>query len=262
MKVTSYQAGTPCWVDLGTPDVAGATAFFTGLFGWEGFAGPPETGGYVICNLDGAPVAGIGPLMGEGQPAVWTTYLATDDLDASAATVEAAGGTVLVPPMDVMDVGRMGIFMDPAGAAFGAWQKLNFFGAAVVNEPGALTWNELMTRDVEGSKTFYGAAFGLGNRASEISGDMPYTEFTVGGATVGGMMSIDGPQWPADLPPHWMVYFAVADCDATVARVAELGGSVNVTPFDMPVGRMAIVADPYGAFFSVIKMAASATGAA
>jgi predicted enzyme related to lactoylglutathione lyase len=257
MKITSYKAGTPCWIDLGTPDTAGTSAFFGGLFGWTATEGAAETGGYVIYTLDGAPVAGAGPLMSPDQPPVWTSYFATDDVDATAAAVEAAGGRAVVAPMDVLDIGRMGIFIDTGGAVFGAWQKGTFYGAGVVNEPGALAWNELMTRDVEGATAFYARALGMGAKASDVSGEVAYTEFQVAGATVGGMMSMDGPQWPADLPPHWMVYFATADCDATVEKIEQLGGSVSVPPTDIPVGRFAIAADPNGAFFSVIALAAA-----
>ncbi len=137
MKVTSYKAGTPCWVDLGVADVMAAVAFYGDLLGWTGEPGPPETGGYVLCQLSGVPVAGIGPLMMEGQPAAWTTYLASDDMDDTAIRVTAAGGQSLSPIMDIMTLGRMSVFLDSTGAAFGSWQKGDFVGAGVVNEPGS-----------------------------------------------------------------------------------------------------------------------------
>jgi predicted enzyme related to lactoylglutathione lyase len=258
MQISSYPQGTPNWVDLGTPDLDATLAFYGGLFGWTSEEGPPEAGGYRMCLLNGVPVAGVGPLMSPDQPPMWTTYIATDDADATAAAVESAGGKVLMAPMDVMDVGRMGIFMDQTGAVFGAWQKGTFAGAGVANEPGAFTWNELMTRDVEGSRDFYAKVFGLGGTQSEIAGDMVYIEWQVAGRRVGGMMPIDGPEWPADLPSHWMAYFAVADTDATCAKVQELGGKVSVPPTDIPVGRFAVVNDPQGATFSIIKMSSDA----
>jgi uncharacterized protein len=255
MKKTSYAAGTPCWVDLGVPDVAAAVAFYGGLLGWTGVPGPPETGGYVMCQLGDAAVAGIAPLMAEGQPSVWTTYFATDDLDGTAGRVGEAGGQVLMPPMDILDIGRMGVFMDPSGAAFGGWQKGTFAGAGVVNEPGALTWNELMTRDVDAAIEFYAAALGLGLKANEVDGRIAYREWLVDGASIAGMMSTEGEQFPADLPPHWMVYFAVADVNASVETATELGGSVSVPPTQVGVGTFAVVRDPVGAFFAVIQMA-------
>lgn len=252
MHITSYKPGTPCWVDLGTPDIAGTQAFFGELFGWTGES-DPDAGGYVIFNLNGHPVAGAGPLMGEDQPVVWTTYFATDDLDATATKIQEAGGQTLMPPMDVMTTGRMALFMDSSGAAFGAWQKIDFPGAQLVNEPGTLTWNELVTRDVDGSKDFYHKTLGLGAKKSEAS-DMPYTEFQVDGSSVGGMISMSDGPWPPDLPAHWMVYFAVADCDAAAEQIQKLGGNISVPPTDIPVGRFAVVSDPNGAFFSVITM--------
>jgi predicted enzyme related to lactoylglutathione lyase len=254
MKVTSYTQGTPCWVDLGSTDVAASLAFYAGLFGWTGEPGPPETGGYVMCLIDGLPVAGIGPLMTEGQPPVWTTYLASDDLDATTAAVAAAGGQALAPIMDIMTLGRMSVFLDSGGAAFGCWQKGDFAGCGVIDEPGCLTWNELLTRDVAGARSFYGSVFGLTTSKSEASGEVDYDEWQAGGATVAGMMSMDAPQFPADLPPHWMTYFATADVAASVDRVTELGGSVSVPPTEIPVGTFAVVADPQGAFFSLVRM--------
>ena len=254
MKMTSYAPGTPCWIDLGTPDIAATTDFYRGLFGWTANEGPPEAGGYIIYNLGDQPVAGAGPLMNEGQPTAWTTYFATDDAAATAAKVEMAGGKTLMAPMQVMDVGQMGLFMDGGGAVFGAWQKGSFFGAGVANEPGSVTWNELMTRDIEAATAFYEQALGLGARVSAVAGGTSYTEFLVEDRSVAGMMDISGPEWPADLPAHWMVYFAVADTDETAARLVELGGSVSVPPGDIPIGRFAVVSDPQGAFFSIIKL--------
>ena len=254
MKITSYAAGTPCWVDLGVADVTAAIGFYGGLLGWTGEPGPPETGGYVMCLLDGVPVAGIGPQMMPDAPAAWTTYLASDDMDSTVARVTYAGGHVLAPAMDVMTFGRMAVFLDPSGAAFGSWQKRDFIGAGIVNEPGALAWNELLTYDVEGAKTFYREAFALDGVVSETSGDVAYTEWQVDGRTVGGMISLDLPQFPPDVPPHWMTYFATDDVDAAVAKVTALGGSVSVPPMEIPVGVFAVVADPEGAFFSLIQM--------
>ena len=257
MKVTSYKAGTPCWVDLGVADVMAAVAFYGDLLGWTGEPGPPETGGYVLCQLSGVPVAGIGPLMMEGQPAAWTTYLASDDMDETAIRVTAAGGQSLSPIMDIMTLGRMSVFLDSTGAAFGSWQKGDFVGAGVVNEPGSLAWNELLTRDVDGAMRFYGAVFGIDAVESDASGEVAYTEWQVDGKTVAGMMSLDMPQFPPDIPAHWMTYFATADIEASVARLTVLGGSVSVPPTEIPVGKFAVVADPEGAFFSLVQMSAA-----
>jgi uncharacterized protein len=255
MKKTTYAAGTPCWIDLGAQDVAAALAFYGGLFGWTGEPGPPETGGYVMCQLGDAPVAGIGPLM-SGQPSAWNTYFASDDLDDTAGRIAKAGGQVLMPPMDIMDIGRMGLFTDASGATFGVWQKGTFAGAGVVNEPGSLIWNELMTRDVDGAKEFYATALGLGAKTSDAAGGVAYTEWLVDDASIAGLMPTDGPQFPADLPAHWMVYFAVADITASTASATALGGSVSVPPTQIPIGTFSVVTDPAGAFFAMIQMAA------
>jgi predicted enzyme related to lactoylglutathione lyase len=256
---TSYEPGTPSWVDLSTPDLDGAKHFYGELFGWETQeAGPAEqTGGYLFFTLRGRKVAGVGPLMSEGQPIVWSAYFSTDDADATAARAREQGATVAVEPMDVMDAGRMTFFMHPAAGAFGAWQPGSHKGAELVNEPGTLTWNELATRDVEGAKRFLEAVFGLRGVDQDMGGGVIYTVLMVGETGVGGLMRMPG-QVPAEVPAYWLTYFGVEDCDAAAARVGELGGSVAVPPMDIPgVGRFAAVADPHGAMFSVLAGSAS-----
>jgi hypothetical protein len=251
MEMTSYEPGVPSWVDLGTPDVEGAAAFYTALFGWEIPPGPEEAGGYRIATIGDKRVAGLGPAMNPGPP-TWTTYVNTASADDTAAAVTANGGQVFVPPMDVMDVGRMAVFADPVGAAFSAWQPKEHLGAQLVDEPGTWSWSELLTTDIPASKAFYGAVFGWG---SETHGDGAgaYTEWKVSGRSIGGMME-KPPMLPAEVPPFWAVYFSVADTDAAVARVAELGGSTLMPPMDIEPGRFATVADPTGATFNVITL--------
>jgi predicted enzyme related to lactoylglutathione lyase len=246
--------GTPGWVDLGSPDLEASKRFYTELFGWTAHVTPdPAAGGYTIFQKGDQPVAGAGPLFSEDQPPAWSTYVITDDADAAATRVDSAGGKVVMAPMDVMDAGRMAVFLDQAGAAISVWQPGTMPGAGVFNEPGTLCWNELTTRDPDGSKAFYGAVFGWGAEDNEY-GPVTYTMWKLGDKLIGGMMPMVGDMWPADLPPHWMIYFAVEDCDASAARVAELGGVVSVAPTDIPTGRFAVVADPQGAFFSIMKM--------
>ena len=159
---TSYEPGTPSWVDLSTPDVDASARFYGGLFGWEVEAAgtPEETGGYAMFKLRGRNVAGVGPIMQEGQPPVWSTYVSTDDADAAVARAQQAGGAVIVEPMQVMDAGRMAFVAHPSGGYVGLWEPARHIGAELVNEPGALDWNELHTRDVDGAKGFYSALFG------------------------------------------------------------------------------------------------------
>lgn len=244
--------GFPNWVDLGTPDLPTATAFYTGLFGWTAtISEDPEYGSYTIFNKDGVPVAGAGTLVNPDQPTAWSTYIATDDADATATQVEAAGGKVLISPFDVGVQGRMAAFLDPGGAPFSVWQPMAMRGAELFDAPGAMTWNELTTRDVAGSTAFYRAVFGWTAREQPM-GDDPYLVWELDGQMLGGLMPMVGDLWPADLPPHWMVYFAVTDCDAAAGRTAELGGAVSVPPTDIPFGRFAVLNDPQGAVFSIL----------
>jgi hypothetical protein len=251
MEMQTYAPGTPSWVDLGTPDLVGASAFYRDLFGWQIDEGPAEAGGYCMCLLRGHPVAGLGPQMNPDAPPFWASYVTVADADATAATVKELGGSIIVEPMEVMTVGRMAVCADPAGAVFSIWQPREHAGAGLVNEPGTLAWNELVTTDVEGAKTFYASVFGW---AAETSpGAMPYTEFKLAGRSIAGMMA-KTPQMPAEMPPMWGVYFAVDDADAAAAKVTELGGSVMMGPMDIEPGRFAVVADPYGAAFNIMKL--------
>lgn len=252
--MTNVAPGTPNWVDLGTSDLEDAKRFYSGLFGWTAHVAPePEAGGYTLFRKGDQTVAGAGPLFEEGQPPAWSTYIATDDADAVTQRVEAAGGRVLVAPYDVLDQGRMAVFFDHAGAAFSVWQPMAMNGADLFNQPGSLSWNELTTRDPDGSKAFYRAVFGW-EADDQPMGPITYTVFKLGDRQVAGMMPMVGEEWPADLPSHWMVYFAVADTDDTVARATELGGAVSVPPNDIPQGRFAVLNDPQGATFTVIAL--------
>jgi uncharacterized protein len=259
---TSYTPGTPSWVDLGSPDLDAAVEFYGALFGWDVHeAGDPEqTGGYRMAYLSDKPVAGMMPLMQEGQPPAWTTYVSVEDADATAAAVREAGGSVIAEPMDVMDVGRMAVFADPAGAVFSIWQPRAHPGAGLVNEPGAFTWNELNTRDPDAAKAFYSAVFGWEIAEHEMGEMGTYVEWKQGEDPMGGMMDMRG-RVPDEVPPHWLTYFAVEDTDATVEKVKELGGGVAFGPIDIPAGRFAVVHDPHGAMFAVIKMPDEAAAA-
>jgi predicted enzyme related to lactoylglutathione lyase len=252
MEIDGYEPGVPSWVDLGSPNPQGAADFYGALFGWEAPEGPPESGGYRVAMVGNRAVAGIGQQQNPGPP-VWATYIAVESADAAAAKVAAAGGQTLVPPMDVLDVGRMAVFSDPVGAVFSVWQAGTHPGAELVNEPGTWSWSELLTTDLEASKAFYGEVFGW---TANVQGAGPmgeYTEWQVAGRSVGGMMQ-KPPMLPAEVPPFWAVYFSVTDADAAVARITELGGSVMVPPTDIEPGRFAAVADPSGAAFNVIAL--------
>jgi predicted enzyme related to lactoylglutathione lyase len=254
-----YEPGTPCWVDLMVPDQQAALDFYRDLFAWQGEVGPEEFGGYSVCTLKGKPVAGIMKAMSMGDqppaPPNWTSYFSTPDADAAQAAVEANGGTVLASAMDVGTIGRMMVAADPQGAVFGVWQPREFAGAQIVNEPGALAWNQLSTSDPEAAGTFYRAVLGL--EAAPMPEMPEFTGFQVKGRTIGGVQGMEN--LPEGVPPHWLVNFQVDDTDSTVDALVRAGGSVQVPAFDMEkVGRMAILQDPYGASFAVVAVSAPA----
>src|SRR6478735_5864461 len=191
---TSYTQGTPNWVDLATSDQAAAKAFYAGLFGWTYDDQPMGAEGegqvYSMAMLGGHQVAAISPQPAEmaaaGAPPMWNTYLAVDSVDDATARVEAAGGKVAMAPFDVMDAGRMSFVMDPSGAPVALWQANQHIGATLVNEPGTLNWNELISSD-SGAAAFYSAVLGLTTNTMDM-GTGPYTTFEVGGQPVGGTM--------------------------------------------------------------------------
>ncbi|MFJ4781495.1 VOC family protein [Streptomyces sp. NPDC088762] len=252
-----YKPGTPCWIDLMVPDQQAALDFYCDLFGWQGEIGPPETGGYSVCLLKGKPVAGImkasnpdGSVPDPMPPTAWNTYLSTDNVDGALKAVTDAGGSVVMGPVDVMDLGRMAIVTDPTGAAVGLWQPGSFDGAGIVNEHGALIWNELNTPDVPAAAAFYTAVLPVTTARSTVPGAEEYTEFKVDGRAVAGMMDLA--KLSPGVPPHWMPYFHVDGVDEAQAAVERAGGSVMAPAFDMAAGRMAVLADPQGGTFSVI----------
>ncbi len=252
---TSYTQGTPNWVDLQTSDQDAAKAFYAGLFGWTYDDQPmPQGPVYSMAMLGGHPVAAFAPqspdLAAAGAPPMWNTYLTTDSVDDAVTRVEAAGGKVAMAPFDVVDAGRMAFVLDPAGAGVALWQAHQHIGATLVNEPGTVVWNELVTTD-PGVVTFYADVLGLTTSTEDMGAGNMYTVFQAGGTMVGGTTA---PQMPG-VPNHWHVNFAVAGADAAAAKAAELGGAVIVEPFDIPVGRIAVISDPQGAVFSIMQPA-------
>jgi predicted enzyme related to lactoylglutathione lyase len=235
-------------VDVSSADVPTTADFYCQVFGWE--LGPDmgaDAGGYRLFTKGGLNVAGIGPLM-EGVPS-WTTYLKVDDLDGVAARVPELGGVLAVPPMDLPnDSGRMAFAIDVDGGFVGLFQPgPNHSGAQLVNEVGTVVWNELATRKPDEESAFYSALLGW---TVQPMPEMDYRTLLIDGRAVGGMMPM-GPEFPAEVPTHWLTYFAVDDAAATAAQVTELGGTVINGPFDSPVGPLAVLADPTGAMFAV-----------
>jgi uncharacterized protein len=254
MLTTNFVPGAPIWVDLGTPDVDAAAAFYHAVFGWDFQSAGPDAGGYGMFNLGGKTVAAAGPVGEPGTAPSWTLYFQTSDADATAGVVTKAGGTVRFPPTDVFTAGRTAQFGDPSGAVFSVWQPGDTKGLDAVSDPGTLCWTELHTTDPEGAKSFYGEVFGWSAQDMPM-GDFTYTVLSPAGgndqSSHGGIMPV-GPDAAAS-GSQWLPYFEVADCDAAVARATEHGGSVIVPAMDVEgVGRMAALADPAGIPFSVI----------
>ena len=256
--MAGYAPGTPSWVELSSPDADASAAFYGELMGWEATEPGPaeETGGYRMFQQDGQSVGGLMGHMQEGQPTAWSTYVSVADAEETAEKVKAAGGTVMVDPMDVMDLGRMAFFIDPTGAVFGVWEPKSFAGAGLVNEPNSLCWNEVATRDAETNKAFYAAVFGWDAARPSFEGAPDtYVIWELDGKSVGGMMQMTDEYFPPEVPAHWGVCFAVADCDATAAKARELGGTITVEPIDSPIGRYAVIDDPQGGSFAVMQLA-------
>jgi uncharacterized protein len=248
MIVASYKPGMPCWADLISADMEKSSAFYSGLFGWVVPEGDEAFGGYRNATLKGLSVAGMMPKMDPEQFAVWSTYVEVTDADATLAKVESLGGSAMFPIIDVGDLGRMGVFIDPFGTVFGVWQPAIHTGAQIYGEPGAMNWIELTTDNIDGSKAFYSDVFGW-----SVGGSDTYVEFGVDGDMVAGMMP--KPEAMSAMPNFWGVYFSVENADEAVAKVAALGGTVYMPPTTIEAGTFAVIADSNGTMFNIIQTA-------
>ncbi|MGI8814115.1 MAG: VOC family protein [Pseudonocardia sp.] len=248
-RTEKWPAGTPCWVDVAVPNVAEATKFYGPVLGWTFHDTGEEFGGYTICMAGEHTAAGIGKIQMDGQPAAWTVYLASDDADATAKLISENGGSVVIEPMDIPEIGRMAIAADPTGGVFGVWQSNPMNGIVVYNEPGGLVWEDAKLADADAGKRFYTALFGYSYAPIEGAPDDYGTFQLDGGDPLGGMGGMMGA--PEGTPSHWQPYFGVADVDAAVATAQSSGGTVIMPAMDTPYGRMATVADPFGAVFAV-----------
>ena len=292
-----YIPGVPCWVDAGQSDPEAALEFYGGLFGWEfeDMMPPSSESRYFIARGEAASssifdtsgehrsgdVAAVRSIP-EGAPptAMWNTYFWVESADEAASKVRDAGGAVLMEPFDFVNACRSAVFTDPEGAAFRVWEAKQHRGARLVNDPGAVVFNNLNTRDVEGARSFYGSVFGW--RTTPIGGgaegwalpgygdwlerehhpELRRQMAEAGAPTgfedvVGSIIPIADDQ--SDTPSHWSVTFATADADATAAKATELGGSVIVPPFDAPWStptytiRITVIGDPQGATFTASR---------
>ncbi|POM22297.1 27 kDa antigen Cfp30B [Actinomadura rubteroloni] len=242
-------AGTPDWLDLTTSDPARTRQFYSALLGWDYEELGPEAGHYTLCRKDGRQVAAImpGPVEGDDGVPGWTVYFAAEDCDATVRRVTDAGGSVPVPADDVMDQGRMAIVQDTAGGRFGLWEGRAHTGAELVNEPGSLVWNELVTADPGAARRFYASVFDHDAEQLPASDDLDYTTLArPDGHIIGGIHGM--PDTPAT---SWLTYFGVEDADRAVAVVRDEGGIAG-NPWDSPYGRVADVRDPVGTPFRVL----------
>jgi predicted enzyme related to lactoylglutathione lyase len=258
-----FEPGVPCWVDTWQPDADAAVAFYTRLFGWEAEDTMPADvpGKHFMCRLRGRDVAAVASRP-EAAPEVtaWDTYVWVDSAEDAAGKAAHAGGSILMEPFDSLDGGRIAVVTDPAGAAIGLWQPGTHGGAQLVNEPGAWSMSQLATPDPEGARAFYAAVFGWQPESFDFGG-LEATMWRLPGFEGGepeqpvprDLVAVMVP--PQDgAPAHWSVDFWTGDADAAAERAVELGGRVLVPPFDTPVGRTGVLADPQGAAFSVSKV--------
>ncbi|TLQ42680.1 VOC family protein [Streptomyces marianii] len=267
MLTTRYLTGSPNWLDLGSPDIGGAASFYGDLFGWTFRSPGPEAGGYGLFELDGRTAAGAMTVPPERVPPGWTLYFQSPSADDAAERVADGGGTVTHEPADVWDLGRTAHFTDPAGVGFATWQPGTNKGLGVVNETGSLCWAELCTPDPGAALEFYRSVFGWDEFAVPVPGGDTYLTVNPAGAgedaMFAGLVPLETDPVEAVGGPYWLPYFEVTDTDATAAEAEELGGRVRTPPIDVEdVGRIAKLADPYGARFAVIETAVKSAGAA
>jgi len=249
-------ANKPAWVDLATSDAAAAREFYSKVFAWKIDVNPdPQYGGYGMANVGDKRVAGIAPKMSADAPTAWSIYIGTDDADDLAKKVQAAGGKVIAAPFDVGDQGRMAVFQDPTGAVISAWQPGAMNASLPTGEANTFGWAELSSRGVDKAIAFYQKVFGWSPKANDMGPDAPpYTEFQLGGESIAGGQEMQA-MVPAETPSYWLVYFAVGDVDKSFKTATQAGAKELVAPMDFPGGRFAIVSDPQGAAFGLLKMA-------
>lgn len=252
-EATRHTPGTPCWVSLMVHGLDATQDFYGALFGWEFSPGPQQLGPYVRALIDGKEVAGIGRIPSSRQlPIAWTPYLATDDADVTAETIRSRGGTVGVGPLDAGPAGRLAIATDPGGAVFGIWQTAAHRGTAVYGTHGTPVWNELVTPETSFVGKFYEAVFGYEVEAV-VSADFDYLTLHLAGRPVAALHGV-GQALPRR-GTHWMTHFEVEDTEEAARQVVELGGQVLQPPRDGSSGRLATVADPEGAVFTIVRTA-------
>jgi predicted enzyme related to lactoylglutathione lyase len=259
MATPNHSPGSFCWFECGTPDPEAAKKFYTGLFGWNAVDVPMPAGmegNYTLLKIGDDDIAGMYRMAGpqfEGVPPHWMTYVSVEDVDDTANRAKSLGGQVNHGPMDVPGVGRVAFLQDPTGAGIALFKAGEHCGAAQLGPvPGSFGWSELATNDTKAARAFYTELFRWGVKEAE-NAPMPYTEFQLGGQSIGGMMALT-PQH-GDAPPNWLPYVMVEDCAVSAGKVAELGGQIIVPATHIPnVGDFAVFADPTGAVLAIIQL--------
>ena len=256
---TQYQHGTFCWPELIAHDLDAAKKFYTAFFDWGTNEMPTGEGQvYVMAQVDGKNVGAMYKMMPEqreqGIPSNWLSYFSVDNVDEVAKKVSELGGTVMHGPADVPEAGRMALCLDPQGAAFALWQAGNHIGAQLINQHATLSWNECAVKDRKAGRDFYTQLFGWTSQDQDMGPNGIYTTFLNDGNMTAGLFELT--EEMEGIPPHWMIYFAVDDCDAMAEKATSLGASLHVPPTDIPdIGRFSVVEDPQGAVFSIIQLA-------
>jgi hypothetical protein len=255
----SYAPGTFSWVELATSDGEAAKRFYGELFGWD-YDDRDMGGGatYAMATRDGHHVGAL--YQSDQAPPHWNSYITVKSADDTARHVADTGGEVISEAFDVFDAGRMAVLKDPQGAVFSVWEPKEHIGAGLVNEPGALTWNDLMTSDVQGAVKFYSDLFGWeaaavtpeGRPEDEHADPQEAERVSIRNEERlnGGIAKL--PEGMGEAPPHWIVYFSVEDADAAARKIDELGGKIVVGPLEVPAGKLAMAQDPQGALFGIV----------
>ncbi len=248
----SAPIGAPCWVDLMTSDTERSRAFYCELFGWTAEEPAQEFGGYFNFRKNDVRVAGcMASQPSSGMPDAWSVYLAVDDARKTLELATADAGQVVVPAMDVADLGTMAVVTDAGGAAIGIWQPGRHQGFGLFGEAGTPSWFELNTRNYEAAVSFYRDVFGWDTHSVSDTPEFRYTTLKHGDNWLAGIMDASG-YLPEGIPAHWSVYFGVDDTDVALAKITQLGGTTLRPAEDTPYGRLATAADPTGAQFKLV----------
>jgi predicted enzyme related to lactoylglutathione lyase len=245
--------GAPRWIELSSSDPEQARDFYAALFGWTYEVGDAQTGDYVTCFLNGAPVASITRNDADSGPTdAWTTYFSSTDAQATADLADESGGQSAVAPVAVGSMGTIALLEDPGGALVGVWQAGEDSGPrAAVSGNGAPVWHELHTRHFRASVLFYETVFGWRTSVLSDTDEFRFTTASFDGDELAGIfdaMNTIG----EDTPASWEVYFGVNDVDQTLALAETLGATVLEGAEDSPYGRLAALTDPTGARFRVM----------